>query len=50
MLVTGTTGKAAMTLQGRRGKVLTLRVDLGAGVDRAALIEGLCNAIDEQIG
>jgi len=50
VLVSGADGKAAMTLQGRRGKVLTLRIDLGTGVDRAALIEGLCNALDEQLG
>ena len=50
VLVTGANGTAAMTLQGRRGKVLTLRIDLGSGVDRAALIEGLCTAIDGQIG
>jgi ParB family chromosome partitioning protein len=48
VLVTAANGKAAMKLQGRRGKIITLRVDLGTGVDRAALIEGLCAAIDEQ--
>jgi ParB family chromosome partitioning protein len=48
VLVLAANGKAAMTLQGRRGKVITLRVDLGAGVDRAALIEGLCTAIQDQ--
>jgi ParB family chromosome partitioning protein len=46
VLVSAADGRPAMTLQGRRGKVLTLRLDLGVGVDRAALIEGLCNALD----
>ena len=47
VLVSAANGRPAMTLQGRRGKILTLRLDLGTGVDRAALIEGLCHALDD---
>ncbi len=47
VLVSAADGRAALTLQGRRGRVLTLRIDLGAGVDRAALVEGLIAAMDE---
>lgn len=47
VLVSAADGKPAMTLAGRRGGVLTLRLDLSAAVNRAALIEGLCAALDD---
>jgi ParB family chromosome partitioning protein len=47
VLVTAADGRAALTLQGKRGRVLTLRVDLDAKVDRAALIEGLLAAMSD---
>ena len=46
VLVSAADGRAALTLQGRRGRVLTLRVDLDAKVDRAALVEGLIAAMN----
>lgn len=47
VLVSAADGRPALTLQGKRGRVLTLRVDLAAGVDRAALFEGLARALDD---
>jgi ParB family chromosome partitioning protein len=47
VLVSAADGRAALTLQGRRGRVLTLRVDLDAAVDRAAVVEGLIAAMND---
>jgi ParB family chromosome partitioning protein len=47
VLVSAADGRAALTLQGRRGRVLTLRVDLDAAVDQAAVIEGLVAAMND---
>ena len=47
VLVSAADGRPAMTLQGRRGRVLTLCVDLDAVVDRAALVEGLFAAMND---
>lgn len=47
VLVSAADGRPALTLQGRRGGVLTLRLDMAAQVDRAALMEGLTRALDE---
>ena len=47
VLVSAADGRAALTLQGRRGRVLTLRVDLDAAVDQAAVIEGLIAAMND---
>jgi ParB family chromosome partitioning protein len=47
VLVSAADGRAALTLQGKRGRVLTLRVDLDAKVDRAALVEGLLAAMND---
>lgn len=47
VLVSAPDGRAALTLKARRGQVLTLQIDLGTGVDRAALVEGLVTAMDE---
>ena len=46
VLVSAADGRPAMTLQGKRGQIVTLRLDLGTGVDRAALIDGLNRVID----
>ncbi len=47
VIVCAADGRAALTLQARRGQVLTVRIDLGTGVDRAALLEGLVAAMDQ---
>lgn len=47
VIVSSADGRAALTLQARRGQVLTVRIDLGTGVDRAALLEGLVAAMDQ---
>ena len=46
ILVGAADGRAALTLQSRRGRILTLRLDLDAKVDRTALLEGFCSALD----